>query len=198
MSNPEEEIRARTAVDGRGPAYDVRAPAKQREDLPIPVGAGLEAAVDAPSLCRARFQRCRRHGDAVGMSIDAAGRRVGMLARCPVHRSVFREAGPANAMGFRRCRPPRERDGWSKDPAGRGFPRVEEILPRRRPACRRSSGSAHPARSTGRRMATNPPAERENGDRRGDRRSRRRRRRQCSGEIADPLGAIVSRRPLVA
>ena len=177
MSDPGEEIRARTAVDGRGPADDVRAAAEQREDLTVPVGTGLEAAVDAPSMGRARFQRGRGCGDAVGMFPMPPG---GLLAcrlgaRSPVHRSVSREASQVGATGFRQCRPPRGRGRRWRDPAGRGFPRVEETPPRRRPACRRSNGSARLARLTGWRIATNPPAERESGDRRDERRSRRRR-----------------------
>ena len=65
MSDPGEEVRAWTAVDGRGPADDVRAAAEQREDLPVPVWAGLEAAIDAPSMGRAGLQCRRWRGDAV-------------------------------------------------------------------------------------------------------------------------------------
>ena len=67
MPEPGQEVRARTAIDGRGPADEVRAPAEQREDLPVPVGAGLEAAVDSPSVGRAGLQCRRRRDDAVGM-----------------------------------------------------------------------------------------------------------------------------------
>ena len=98
--------------------------------------------------------------------------------------------------GIRRCRPPRGRGGRWRDPPGRGFPRGGETPPRRRPACRRNNGSARPARSTGRRIATNPPAERESGIdvAIGD---------HVAGEDANarrdrgPSGAVVVRRPLV-
>ena len=198
VPDPGQQVRARTAVDGRGPADDVGAPAEQREDLPVPVGAGhggrRRRAIRGPRPVSEppRAWLGRRHAP------DFAGRPAGMPARCPVHRPMFREAGPVDATGFRRCRPPRGRGGRWRDPAGRGSPRGGETPPRRRPGCRRSSGSARPARSIGRRIATNPRAERESGDRRGDRRSRRRRRRQCPGEIAHPSRAVVSRRPLVA
>ena len=51
-----EQVQAWATVDGRGPADEVGAPAEQQcEDLPVPVGAGFETAVDAPSACRPRF-----------------------------------------------------------------------------------------------------------------------------------------------
>ena len=65
MPDLREQIRAWATVDGRGPADEVGTPAKQCEDLPVPVGAGSETAVDAPSACRARFERRRGRGDAV-------------------------------------------------------------------------------------------------------------------------------------
>ena len=85
MSDPGEEVRARTAVDGRGPADDVRAPAEQREDLPVPVGAGLEAAVDAPSVGCAGLQCRRWRGDAVRVFAIPPG---GLLACRPGVRSA--------------------------------------------------------------------------------------------------------------
>ena len=85
MSNSREEVRAGTAVGRRGPADDIRATTEQREDLPVAVRAGLEAAVDAPSVGRTGFQRRRRHGDAVGMFPMPPG---GLLACGPGVRSA--------------------------------------------------------------------------------------------------------------
>ena len=62
-----EQVRVRTAVGSRGAADDVRAPAEQREGLPVPSGAGLEATVDTPFVGRAGFQCRRRRSDAGGM-----------------------------------------------------------------------------------------------------------------------------------
>ena len=90
-----EPVRARATVDGRGPADEVRAPAKEHKDLPVPVGTGLETAVDAPSACRARFQRRRRRGDAVRVF---AGPRLTALATAEPAEGTPADAGGA-ALG---------------------------------------------------------------------------------------------------
>ena len=199
MSDPGEQVRARTAVDGRGPADDVRAPAEQREDLPVPGRGRAEGRRQRatrgprPVSARPNARRCRRHVP------DAAGRPAGMPARCPVHRPVFREAGPVDVMGIRRCRLPRGRGGWWRDPQRS---RISSCRRNSRPGAIRRVAEvvgqlARRVPATGglRRIL---PQKGKSGDRRGDRRSRRRRRRQCPGEIADPSGSVVSRRPLVA
>ena len=77
MPDPGQQVRARTAVDGRGPADDVRAPAEQREDLPVPVGpsAGLTAM---------RAHRYRRPAASQAGNDDAVActsvRRIDMMA----------------------------------------------------------------------------------------------------------------------
>jgi len=85
MSDLGEDVRARTAVYGRGPADQIRTPAEQREDLPVPVWARLKAAVNAPTPGRTGFQRRRRPGDAVGMFPMPSG---GLLAFRPCVRST--------------------------------------------------------------------------------------------------------------
>ena len=91
-----------------------------------------------------------------------------------------------------------ERVGSWRDPAGRRSPRGAGTPPRHCPACRRSSRSVHPKRSTDRQVAMRLPTEREIGDRRDSRRSRWRGRRQRASEFAYPSRCIVCRRPFIA
>ena len=88
MSDLHQQIRARAPVDGSGPTDQVGTPAEEDEDVTVPIGSGLKAAVDTPSACRARFQGGGRRGDAVSMfailpgGLPACRPSVGIAHQC--------------------------------------------------------------------------------------------------------------------
>ena len=51
------------AFDGRGPADEVRAGTKQRDNPAVAFRAGPEAAIHPPAVCAAMVKRGRRRGD---------------------------------------------------------------------------------------------------------------------------------------
>ena len=53
------------AFDGRGPADEVRAGAKQCDNLAVAFRTGPEAAIHPPGVCAAMVKRGRRRGDPI-------------------------------------------------------------------------------------------------------------------------------------
>ena len=169
-----EQGPVRAAVDGCGPANDVRASTEQHEDLAVPAGSGPETAIDAPAACCARVQRRRRCSDPVPVLPVLLGCLLaGRPGFAPAQQRLPRQAG---LVRWRVS----DVDGPERPPNGEEILRVtnlfvaNELGPGAVPGCRRSSGSARPPRSSGQRIAMNPPARMEGGGRHGGRRSRRR------------------------
>ena len=63
MPNLAERVGVRTAIESCGPANEGRAPAKQYEDLAVPIRAGLEATLHTPAAGTSRLQRRRGRGN---------------------------------------------------------------------------------------------------------------------------------------